>query len=95
MFKETYGFDVDLLSFKTPIYIDDNELPPGNSRLLSFSYESDGMDYKYTNKKGVYLIKESSSTILRLTSVGGEEVKLPIRHFIGDKPRMKISIYAK
>lgn len=89
MFKETYGFDTDVIKRGEPIRITDDEPRQApSSHIFSWSFNDDGMNYKYENKSGNYLILESSSTVLRLMSMDGEMVMLPIRHFLGDSPRM-------
>ena len=91
MFKQTYGFDVDLLKYGIPVYIADSE-PKEKPMGKLISCDKDDMNYRYENKTGVYLIRNSSSTTLTLTTVNGETVILPIKHFIGDNPRMKIEV---
>lgn len=88
MFKQTYGFDTDLLKFGEPIKITDNEPNERPRNMFKITMDLDGMDYDWENKAGTYLIVEASSTVLRLMSMNGEIVKLPIRHFLGDDPRM-------
>jgi hypothetical protein len=94
MFKQTYGFDVDLLKHGTPVYITDNE-PKEKPMGKVISWSKDDLNYSYENKTGVYLIRNSSPTMLTLTAVNGVAVILPIKHFIGDNPRMKIEVYSR
>ena len=93
MFKQTYGFDTDILKSGTPVIVEDTEpsvRPRGT--MVSFDREED-CNYYFENKSGTYLVNESSSTMLRVMSVNGELVKIPVKHFIGNKPRMTIKIY--
>ena len=92
MFKQTYGFDVDILKSGTPVIVEDTESgvkPRGT--IVTFDREED-YNYYFENKSGTYLVNESSSTMLRLMSVNGEMVKIPVKHFIGNNPRMTIRI---
>ncbi|WP_226035775.1 hypothetical protein [Aquibacillus saliphilus] len=93
MFKETYGFDVDKLSPNTPIHIKDNESTEKLNGLMIVSSCDEGYNYHYENKTGTYLIYESSSTFLKVFDNRGCELKLPIKHFLGENPRMKIEIF--
>lgn len=90
MFKETIGFDVDLFKFGVAVKIEDIE--PTEKPAGSLYSDLDGMEHKWNNMSGTYLVKESSSTVLRLTSVTGKEIKFHIRHFTGCQPRMTIQI---
>lgn len=92
MFKQTYGFDTDILKHGVPVVVEDSETGRRNSHMIVFDREDD-LDYFSKNKSGTYLINESSSTMLRLIDINGEIIKLPIKHFIGDKPRMTVKIY--
>ena len=94
MFKETYGFDVDVFKFGIPVMIDDNE-PTSQRRGLLVVHREEDCDYHYDNKSGAYLVNESSSTMLRLMNAHGDLVKFPIKHFLGDEPRMKINLLKK
>jgi hypothetical protein len=90
VFKDTYGFDTDTFTLGLPIKITDDELNEKPRGIFKNRIFSDGLDYDWENKCGIYLVKHSSSTILTLTDSYGNEVKLPIRHFLGDDPRMTI-----
>lgn len=89
MFKEIMGFDTDLLKFGVAVEIKDSE---SNGKTRVHIVLDDGLEHKYINLSGTYLIKESSSTVLRLINARGEEGKFHIRHFTGNPPRMTIEI---
>lgn len=93
MFKEVYGFDTDVLNQGVPVIIEDNE--PNERPKSSFVLfdREDDYNYYWDNKSGTYLVNESSSTMLRLVDINGEILKLPIKHFIGDKSRVTVKIY--
>lgn len=89
MFKEIMGFDTDLLKFGVAVKIEDSETGEKPRGAMAVD---DGLNHKWVNTNGTYLVKESSSTVLRLTNPFGEEVKLHIRHFTGLQPRMDMAI---
>ena len=89
MFKKIMGFDTDLLKFGAAVKIEDSETGEKPRGAMAVD---DGLNHKWENKKGTYLVKESSSTVLRLTDSLGDETKFHIRHFIGMQPRMILTI---
>lgn len=87
MFKQFYGFDVNILKRGEPIFIYDC----ANSRFNGRYVIKNGDE----NKTGAYLINESSPTFLKLTAVNGNIVQLFFEDFLGENPRMEIKLYKK
>lgn len=92
MFKETLGFDIDKLQRGVAVVIDDTGSTLKNGRMIALDRLED-FNYYLDNKSGTYIINESSSTMLRLMSINGTLTMFPIKHFIGDNPRMTVKIY--
>lgn len=90
MFKQTYGFDTEHIKSGAAIKIEDTESTHSDRR--SFKVLIHKLDYYRENLAGTYLIQRSSPTEIFVISISGEVLEIPIRHFIGDNPRMKIKI---
>lgn len=90
MFKQTFGFDVDVLCSGVPIYIHDRQ---ANIKFTHRGIDFHGYNCEESSLSGTYIIKDSNPTMLILTSTFGKEVHIPIGHFVGDNPRMTIDVY--
>lgn len=88
MFKQTYGFDTDILKRGMPVLISDS-CPKMNYGVW---YEGD-TDYHNENMSGTYLIVDCNPSILTLLNLPKEKIEMPIKHFVGDHPRMKLTLY--
>ncbi|MCR8994695.1 hypothetical protein [Brevibacillus laterosporus] len=89
MFKNIFGFDKELF-LNTAVEIKDgqyNEVRRG--KYIAWGKE---LDYIGKNLTGLYLVQGCYSTEIFVLNKSGDTYEIPVRHFIGEKPRMSIKI---
>ncbi|ALA47896.1 hypothetical protein ABE137_12055 [Brevibacillus laterosporus] len=86
MFKNIFGFDKELF-LNTAVEIKDGQYNEGG--YVAWGTE---LDYIGENLTGLYLVQGCYSTEIFVLNKSGDTYEIPVRHFIGENPRMTIKI---